>query len=486
MDQLKRYILSHKLQAILTLVLIPLIFLGLYLVLQQTVFKPKAGGGVTHDLKISLVSGAKSELAPSETTSIVVTSDLGTENILGFDILLNYDSNQFEVTEVLPGQIFNTAQGGKGLVTVKRHENGEIKLSWAAYNSPLKPYITDMASSYGSNPSNVELLKVKVKANANSSGGSNISFGEDSKNIIVTVEGGGNKAQIINPRQVDFEINRGSGSAATLSLNPSSGSFKKGCDFSTQVILNTGGATTDGTDAILLFDKNVFTAKSINSGTLYQEYPGNSVDNNNGKVVVLGIGSINQPFTGSGTLATVVFTVNSTAPTGTSVIRFDFDPNNKGKTTDSNVVERSTIKDVLNSVSNGTYTVEDGVCGEEETNPSKPIVSAACVGGSPTLNISWRGTVGRGSDADEANRGKNGFYVDLSISSGFDFVYNKFVETTQTSASTTAPSGFVLANAGRSDTGSPLSLSAGHGYFVRVYNGTHSPVSERVAIPACS
>lgn len=347
MDQLKRYILSHKLQAILTLVLIPLIFLGLYLVLQQTVFKPKAGGGVTHDLKISLVSGAKSELAPSETTSIVVTSDLGTENILGFDILLNYDSNQFEVTEVLPGQIFNTAQGGKGLVTVKRHENGEIKLSWAAYNSPLKPYITDMASSYGSNPSNVELLKVKVKANANSSGGSSISFGEDSKNIIVTVEGGGNKANIVNPRSIDFDIASQAEGTSTPTLTP-------------------------------------------------------------------------------------------------------------------------------------TPTLQP------ETDPSKPIVSAACVGGSPTLNISWRGTVGRGSDADEANRGKNGFYVDLSISSGFDFVYNKFVETTQTSASTTAPSGFVLANAGRSDTGSPLSLSAGHGYFVRVYNGTHSPVSERVAIPACS
>lgn len=324
-------LIKNKKQLIAILILLPLILLGTYLTLQQTIFKPKAGG-IMHDLKISLDSGARPELAPSEITSIVVTSDLGTENILGFDISLNYDSNQFDVTEVLPGQVFNSDQGGKGLVTVKRHENGEIKLSWAAYNSSIKQYVTDMASSYGSNPSNVELLKIKVKAKSNSSGSTSIGFGQDSNNIIVTVEGDGNKARIVNPR------------------------------------------------------------RSIN---------------------------------------------------------FDITP------------------------------------GNGETAVTKPTVSASCSGLSPVLNISWTGTAGRGADADPGNAGKNGFYVDISSTSGFDLVYNKFVETIQTSASTTAPSGFVLANAGRADTGSPLTLTSGQGYFIRVFNGTHSPVSDRVIAPSC-
>lgn len=150
--------------------------------------------------------------------------------------------------------------------------------------------------------------------------------------------------------------------ASTLSLSPLSGTVNKGCDIAVSINLDAQGTQTDGTDAILLFDKNAFTAKTINSGAIYPDYPGNAVDNTNGKVTVSGLASVSQPFTGAGTLATVVFTVNPTAPTGTSTIRFDFDPNNLAKTTDSNVVERSTIRDTLTSVTDGAYTIGTGAC----------------------------------------------------------------------------------------------------------------------------
>lgn len=150
--------------------------------------------------------------------------------------------------------------------------------------------------------------------------------------------------------------------ASSLSLSPVSGTVNKGCDLSVSINLDTQGSNTDGTDAYLLFDKTVFTAKTINSGAVYPDYPGNAVDNTNGKVVVSGLASVSQPFTGAGTLATVVFTVNPAAPTGTSTIRFDFDPSNLSKTTDSNVVERSTIRDTLTQVTNGTYTIGTGAC----------------------------------------------------------------------------------------------------------------------------
>lgn len=110
------------------------------------------------------------------------------------------------------------------------------------------------------------------------------------------------------------------------------------------------------------------------------------------------------------------------------------------------------------------------------TPPVAVTVKMSCPSGNPVAAINWTGNPGQGAEADTANKGKSGFYVDISPAQNFDTVYNKFVETNQTIGSTTAPGGFVLANAGRADTGSPLTLTTGSNYFVRVYNGTHSAV----------
>lgn len=163
---------------------------------------------------------------------------------------------------------------------------------------------------------------------------------------------------------------------ATLSLSPSSGTFNKGCGFSLQVLLNTGGAQTDGTDVILFYDPSRFSATSITSGTIYPDYPGNNIDATNGKITISGLASVTTPFTGSGTLATINFSVLDNAPAGTSQIKFDFDPNNKSKTTDSNVVERGNVVDILNSVVDGNYTIGTGIC----ASPS-PGASGAPKGG---------------------------------------------------------------------------------------------------------
>jgi len=149
---------------------------------------------------------------------------------------------------------------------------------------------------------------------------------------------------------------------ATLSLSPSSGTFNKGCPFALQILLNTSGAQTDGTDAILLYDSSRFSATSISNGTIYSDFPGNNIDDTNGKITVSGLASVASPFSGSGILSTINFSVKATAPEGASQITFDFDPSNKAKTTDSNVVQRSTIADILNSVVNGSYIVGSGTC----------------------------------------------------------------------------------------------------------------------------
>ncbi|MBI4036313.1 hypothetical protein HY386_00345 [Candidatus Daviesbacteria bacterium] len=153
--------------------------------------------------------------------------------------------------------------------------------------------------------------------------------------------------------------------AATLSLSPSTGTFNTNCPFSLDMVLDTQGAQTDGTDAILFYDTSRLTAGSITSGTIYPDYPGNNIDDSAGKITVSGLASVSQAFSGKGTLATVNFLVKQNAPTGATQIKFDFDPNDKTKTTDSNVVERGTVVDVLSSVVNGNYTIGTGTCGSQ-------------------------------------------------------------------------------------------------------------------------
>lgn len=167
---------------------------------------------------------------------------------------------------------------------------------------------------------------------------------------------------------------------AVLSLDPTVGTFNRNCNFSLKVNLDTGGAQTDGTDAILFYDASKLTAISITNGTIYPDFPGNNIDAQTGKISILSLASVNAPFTGKGLLATVNFKVNDAATTGATQITFDFDPNNKAKTTDSNVVERNTIVDVLNSVVNGNYTIGTGICGSSTPSPS-PAATFRPIGG---------------------------------------------------------------------------------------------------------
>lgn len=174
--------------------------------------------------------------------------------------------------------------------------------------------------------------------------------------------------------------NPASALAATLTLLPSQGSANKGCAFSVNIELDTQGAQTDGTDAIIKYDPARVTALRIANGTIYPDYPGSNIDTQAGKITVSGLASVQQGFSGKGSLATVDFRVLDNAPTGVTLITFDFDPKDKSKTTDSNVVERGTIADVLSSVVNGNYTIGSGSCIAPSPSPGRgpgggPVVS---------------------------------------------------------------------------------------------------------------
>jgi hypothetical protein len=148
--------------------------------------------------------------------------------------------------------------------------------------------------------------------------------------------------------------------AATLSLSPASGTFNKGCTVTLNILLDTQGAATDGVDAILLYDTTRFSATKITNGTIYSEYPGNIIEAQAGRVIVSGSASAASPFSGSGVLAKVDFSVLPQAPVGAAQIKFDFDGADRTKTTDSNVAERNNVTDVLSAVVDGSYAIGSG------------------------------------------------------------------------------------------------------------------------------
>lgn len=189
--------------------------------------------------------------------------------------------------------------------------------------------------------------------------------------------------------------------ASTLTLNPNSGTVNKGCVLTVKIDLNTQGANTDGTDAVLFYDPSKFTVTtgSITNGTIYPDFPGNVVDSQNGKISISGLASVSQGFNGSGTLATINFQVNDAATAGTTQIRFDFDPNNKSKTTDSNVVERGTVVDTLNAVTDGTYTIGTGSCNGVASPTPSPSSGLPGGRGGPGGVGSGSGTVNTGPGA---------------------------------------------------------------------------------------
>src|SRR3990167_8307133 len=131
--------------------------------------------------------------------------------------------------------------------------------------------------------------------------------------------------------------------AASLSFAPATGSFNRGCTMAINIELDTQGAQTEGTDVIINYEasKVSLTTSQITNGSIYPEFPGNSVDSTSGKISISGISSVSTPYNGKGIFATLNFKVLDNAPAGTTTLKFDFNPSDKTRTTDSNVVERS-------------------------------------------------------------------------------------------------------------------------------------------------
>ena len=151
-------------------------------------------------------------------------------------------------------------------------------------------------------------------------------------------------------------------SEAYFSFIPFKSTVKKNCDHAVNIYLDTGGKFIDGVDVIIKFNPNVIADTTFFDGVLpFDKYEVND-DNTRDFITISAPTPTNKPFRGSGIFGRIVFKVKPNPPVSTLDLSFDFDPNDKGKTTDSNIVEDKTLKDILSYVVNGNYQITSGSC----------------------------------------------------------------------------------------------------------------------------
>lgn len=134
----------------------------------------------------------------------------------------------------------------------------------------------------------------------------------------------------------------------SMSLSANKTELKIGDTVSVAVLFNSGGHTLDGADLIVKFDPKVLEVfkNGLLKGQAFDEYPLLVVDQKAGLISISGINTVKKDLKGTGVLANIVFTAKAKGQTNLTV---NFEPNS---TSDSNLVEAGTAKDILEKVYN--------------------------------------------------------------------------------------------------------------------------------------
>ncbi len=120
---------------------------------------------------------------------------------------------------------------------------------------------------------------------------------------------------------------------------------KVGDEFSVAIAI-TSDKETDGADLIINYNSKLLSASPTALTSIYNDYPVNKVDAIVGKITVSGISTGTSGIVPNGLFGTITF--KALAP-GQAAITLDFVPSS---TVDTNVIEKDSGKDVLESVKN--------------------------------------------------------------------------------------------------------------------------------------
>jgi len=175
--------------------------------------------------------------------------------------------------------------------------------------------------------------------------------------------------------------------AASFSFTPSSATVKQGCVEQVDIFLDTQGVASNAADAVVLFDpsqveivdqNDALSGTQIKNGELYAVYPGNIVDNSQGRIMLTAF-SIFGSYTGSGRFGTIFFK----AKDGVTNVTFNFEYT-PGASADSNIVDL-TSSDVLSSVNIANFNVSSEPCVPDLQAPFVSNISP--VGGSENVPL---------------------------------------------------------------------------------------------------
>lgn len=126
---------------------------------------------------------------------------------------------------------------------------------------------------------------------------------------------------------------------------------------SVSVSVDSGGHLLDGIDLIVRFDPKILEASrsGMIRGKIFDEYPYSLVDTKNGLIAISGINSVKKGFKGTGQFAILNLRVKEVKAPVTTSLTVDF---KKDSTTNSNLVETDTSKNILEQVGNLELNVQ--------------------------------------------------------------------------------------------------------------------------------
>lgn len=142
--------------------------------------------------------------------------------------------------------------------------------------------------------------------------------------------------------------------AGRISLFSPRKEFKVNETVPVSVIVETGSYAVGGIDLIVRFDPKILsvTAEGLTRGKIMDEYPLKSVDQAKGLISISGISNSQTGFTGTGEFAVINFKAKTAGQTSLTI---DF---KKNTTTNSNLVEMNTFKNILDAVDNLEVVVQ--------------------------------------------------------------------------------------------------------------------------------
>lgn len=142
-------------------------------------------------------------------------------------------------------------------------------------------------------------------------------------------------------------------SSGQLILVSEKENFLAGDDVQVLIKVLTGGKPTDGLDLSLQFDPQIMEISDdfFQKGDIYTDYSNLETDSQGGLVRISATTSPEESFSGIGEFGRFKFKAKKT---GLAVFKIDFQ---KGRTTDSNIIESGTSKDILNEVTDLEITI---------------------------------------------------------------------------------------------------------------------------------